>query len=97
MEGLTKLIFSPNGRAGEPEGLLLMVPGALAGVPSADNRTEILSPTNKQYKGRKRALRAFQGPQGGVPGGFRRFQGANARSKRFQVSSFRRFQKVPEV
>ena len=33
MEGLTKLFFSPNGRAGEPEGLLLMVPGALAGVP----------------------------------------------------------------
>ena len=30
------------------------------GVSRADNRTEILSPTNKQYKGRKRALRAFQ-------------------------------------
>ena len=39
---------------------LRAVPGAPKGVPRADNRTEILSPTNKQYKGRKRALRAFQ-------------------------------------
>ena len=37
------------------------VPFALTRVPRADNRTEILSPTNKQYNGRKRALRAFQG------------------------------------
>ena len=36
------------------------VPFALTRVPRADNRTEILSPTNKQYKGRKRALRAVQ-------------------------------------
>ena len=29
------------------------------GVPE-DNRTEIISPANEQYKDRKRALRAFQ-------------------------------------
>ena len=55
---------------------LRAVPGAPKGVPRADNRTEILSPTNKQYKGRKRAL-------AGVPSGFRRFQGAEARSRDF--------------
>ena len=72
----------------EPEALFQMVPLRFArsrspeGVPRADNRTEILSPTNKQYKGRKSALRAFQGPQGA-------FQEPRGRSKGFQKVSGR--------
>ena len=50
------------GPSGVPSALKRVPSGSKcpAGVPRADNRTEILSPTNKQYKGRKRALRAFQ-------------------------------------
>ena len=60
------------------------------GAPGAENRTEILSPANEQYKGR-RSLRAVQalkrdsrGPMGcsnrpeGVPLALRAFQGRRA-------------------
>ena len=61
-------------------------------VPGADNRTEILSPANEQYKGRKslaavpEALRALQRPEGRsssasrVPKGRRPFQRRFGRS-----------------
>ena len=74
----------PGGRSSSPAGVpgrargsvpigrrpFHMVPIALRAVPGADNRTEILSPANEQYKGRKslaavpEALRALQRPKG---------------------------------
>ena len=49
------------------------VPDALKRVPGADNRTEIISPANEQYKGRK-SLAAVPKARRAVPGARRPFQ-----------------------
>ena len=58
---------APKGAFQEPRGAFQVELEALfqepEGVPDGSRRggTEILSPANEQYKGRKRALQAFQG------------------------------------
>ena len=72
MEGLTKLFFSPNGRAGEPE-LFLMVPEARGRSMCAGARSR---EPEALFQGPFGQFQEVSGARGGVPDALTRVPGS---------------------